>query len=70
MNISMQMLSSKHYLGHQNAITVPYLTQWKNSQAARTKPTLVELMNFITGVISSDPPIEQGFKAAMMGPSA
>ena len=67
MKISMQMLSSKPYLGQMNAITVPYLTSWKNSQNTRNKPTLVELMNFVAAVISSDPPVEQGFKAAMMG---
>jgi len=67
MKISMQMLSSKPYLGQMNAITVPYLASWKGSQGTRNKPTLVELMNFVAAVIASDPPIEQGFKAAMMG---
>ena len=67
MKISDHMLQSKSYLGQQNAIQVPYLTSWRSSQGSRTKPTLVELMNFITAVISSDPPIDQGFKAAMMG---
>ena len=66
MSIPMSMLNSKTYLGSQNSIKMPYLTSW-SFQNSQKKPSLTDMMGFLTAVITSDPPIDQGFKAAMMG---
>jgi len=67
MSIPVHMLNSKSYLGQQNAIKMPYLQNWSSSQNSRQKPNLGDMMGFLTAVIASDPPVDQGFKAAMMG---
>ena len=33
----------------------------------RQKPNLADMMGYLTAVIASDPPVEQGLGAAMMG---
>jgi hypothetical protein len=62
----MKMVQSKPYLGVQNAIKLPYLSSWSQSQGSTKKPNLAELMGFLQAVISSDPPVESGYNAAMM----
>ena len=62
----MKMVHSKAYLGDQNAIKLPYLSSWSQSQGSTKKPNLAELMGFLQAVISSDPPVESGYNAAMM----
>lgn len=47
-----------------NAITIPYITNWVNS---RQQSNLSEMMSYVSGVIQSDPPMETGINAAIMG---
>ncbi|CDW87918.1 tumor susceptibility gene 101 protein [Stylonychia lemnae] len=64
MQISIKLLQSKTYLGQMNAFKIPYLNSWTNS--AQQKSNLVDLMGYIVGILTNDPPVEQGLNAAMM----
>jgi hypothetical protein len=66
MSIPMKMVQSKSYLGSQNSIILPYISSWSQSQGSTKKPNLADMMGFLQAVISSDPPVESGFNAAMM----
>eukprot|EP00347_Sterkiella_histriomuscorum_P021654 403333228 len=65
MQISLQLLQKKTYLGQMNAFKIPYLNNWQSSM--QQKPNLTDLLGFISSILSSDPPVEQGLSAAMMG---
>lgn len=64
MQISIALLQKKTYLGQMNAFKIPYLLNWQTQSA--NKPNLVDLMGYITSILTHDPPIEEGIGAAMM----
>ena len=56
----LSFIKSKSYLGAQNEVKIPYLTQWNMSN----RPNLKDLFTFLSSVISSDPPILEAIDAS------
>ena len=61
MNIPVALLQSKPYLGSMNAISTAYLKNWTNSYNQRQKPSLIDMLGYVQGVIQADPPVETGY---------
>ena len=49
----MAVIKAKNYLKEFNEVQIAYLTGWNMSN----QPNLKDLMNFITSVMQSDPPV-------------